>query len=458
MAWRNCAAVAVFVGATMVLSTGPARAATFVLNFDTDPIGNPIEAGTIVDALYEVLGVTFQHEGATSCGTHVYASADQPAGFGSPPNVVSTCEPPAASSMSSDAQGVIRAILHQPASRVCVDVRPDGPAAFATLRVFDAGGAQIGSASSTPGATGPLCAEATAIRGARLAGGSAQASARFDNFAVTFSSGPCDPQAPPLPALHALDAVPGLVAAVLPSSRSVQVGATATAFATVINPRPEMACGVGIALPAGVGAFAYRQTDCTSNVVVGAENTPVNIAPGGRACYVIALTPGGPFAPAELGFNYSGANAAPVAELNGINTLLFSASTDPVPDMIAIAATIQGDGIVHVPAATRIGAFAVATSNVGVGARIVVSANTAGAPLPLSIALCESNPATSQCISPLGPTVTTDVPAGGTPTFAIFVTATAPIAFEPGTRRIFVVFADEGGVVRGRTSVAVEAQ
>jgi hypothetical protein len=48
--------------------------------------------------------------------------------------------------------------------------------------------------------------------------------------------------------------------------------------------------------------------------------------------------------------------------------------------------------------------------------------------------------------------------AGETPTFAIFATASGPIVLDPATNRIFVVFADVGNVVRGRTSVAVNAQ
>ena len=94
MAWNRCLTVALFVGAVVALGCGSAVAATLVINFDTDPIGNPIEDGTIVDELYAVLGVTFGPEGASTCGTNVYANADRPASFGSPPNVVSICAPP----------------------------------------------------------------------------------------------------------------------------------------------------------------------------------------------------------------------------------------------------------------------------------------------------------------------------------------------------------------------------
>ena len=41
--------------------------------------------------------------------------------------------------------------------------------------------------------------------------------------------------------------------------------------------------------------------------------------------------------------------------------------------------------------------------------------------LPVNIFLCQTNPATGQCISAIGPSVTTQINANATPTFAIFV-------------------------------------
>lgn len=107
----------------------------------------------------------------------------------------------------------------------------------------------------------------------------------------------------------------------------------------------------------------------------------------------------------------------------------------------------------HAPAPALVGAFAVATSNVGVGGLITVSANTGGAALPLVIALCQTNPATGACTSTIGPSVTTLINAGATPTFAIFVAATGPIALDAANNRVFVIF-NAGSVTRGRTSVA----
>ena len=62
----------------------------------------------------------------------------------------------------------------------------------------------------------------------------------------------------------------GVVAAVLPSSRSVQVGVAAAAFATVINAGQAMAADCSIAPLTSVPAsFIYQTTDPATNQVIG---------------------------------------------------------------------------------------------------------------------------------------------------------------------------------------------
>jgi probable HAF family extracellular repeat protein len=259
--------------------------------------------------------------------------------------------------------------------------------------------------------------------------------------------------------LSAGPAQTSLVASVLPSSRSVQVGTTLTVFATIINAGASTASSVGISLASPIPAtLTYNQTDC-GITVIGGTNVPVNIPPGGKACYVISMTPSAPFAPTEVVFNFSGTNTPPVATLIAINTLLLSASLTPVPDIEALAATITGDLILHIPGSAGVGAFAVATDNVGgAGGVITASMNTGSAALPLGLSICQTDPMSGACITPVGPSVNVPMAPGATSTFGIFATAGGTILLDPAANRIFVVFTDSGGVIRGRTSVAVTTQ
>ena len=250
-----------------------------------------------------------------------------------------------------------------------------------------------------------------------------------------------------------------LVAAVLPSSRSVEVGNTATAFATIINSGSSVLSGCAIVPVSTVPAtFVYQTTDPATNALTGSPNTPVSIAAGGSQSFVIAFTPSAPFVPTTvaLGFTCAGVDAAP--SNTGLNTLLLSGSTTPVPDVVALAATALNDGILHITGTSGSNAFAVATVNVGASAQITATANTGAATLLLTITLCQTDPASGNCFSPPASSVTTTINANATPTFGIFATASNNVPFDPANNRIFVGFSDANEAVRGSTSVAVETQ
>jgi probable HAF family extracellular repeat protein len=250
-----------------------------------------------------------------------------------------------------------------------------------------------------------------------------------------------------------------LVAAVLPASRSAVVGNPVTAFATIINTASTALNGCSVQPPVGVAAnFNYQTTDPTTNALSGTANTPVSLAANATQSFVFALTPTAAFAPIDLPLVFNCTGQFAVAPQPGLNTLLTSASTTPVPDVVALVATALNDGILHITGTTGSNAFAVATVNLGSADTITASINTASATLPLALSLCQTNPATGQCISPIGPNVATTVNADATPTFAIFGTASAAIPFDPANSRIFVQFTDSTGAVRGETSVAVETQ
>ena len=113
-----------------------------------------------------------------------------------------------------------------------------------------------------------------------------------------------------------------LVSAVLPSSRSVQVGSTATAFATIINAGSTMATGCGISVLTSIAAnFSYQATG-PANQPVANPNTPVNIGPGAAQSFVISLTPTAVIAPTDVQFIFDCSNTNPAPVNVGLNTLL----------------------------------------------------------------------------------------------------------------------------------------
>jgi hypothetical protein len=252
-----------------------------------------------------------------------------------------------------------------------------------------------------------------------------------------------------------------VVAAVLPESRSVQVNTTATAFATIINSSmttTATSCSIAPASTLPVN-FTYQTTNPQTNAVTGTPNTPVNIAAGGQQSFVIALMPTAPIPPTDVEFNFSCTNTNPAPVFPGLNTLLFSASTTPTPDIVALVATLQNDGIVHVTNGSPMtGVFAVATVNLGSTDTIIASIDTGAATLPITVNICQTDPTSGACLQTPGPTATTTITANAEPTFGIFVTANGTVPPDFANSRIFVQFTDSTGAVRDETSVAVETQ
>ena len=250
-----------------------------------------------------------------------------------------------------------------------------------------------------------------------------------------------------------------LVAAVLPSSRSVQVGTPATAFATIINTDSNTATGCAISPITSIPAtFTFQTTNPATNQVTGPPNTPVDMPAGAAQSFVFALTPTAPMAPTDVQLSFDCDNTDPALVIPGLNTLLFSASSTPTPDLMALAATLSGDGIVNIPGPNGTGVFALATVNMGAGDTITVLADTGGAILPVNIFICQTDPQSGACLSPPADSVTTMILSNETPTFGVFVAAAGDVAFVPEINRIFVRFKDSNNVTRGLTSVAVRTQ
>jgi subtilase family protein len=246
-------------------------------------------------------------------------------------------------------------------------------------------------------------------------------------------------------------------AAVLPSSRSVTVGSPATAFATVINAGPGTAVGVGISVASPLlGNFSFQTTDPQTNALTGTPNTPVDIPAGSLQTFIVSITPSTAFAANDVQFNFAGANTYPTPPLSGVSTLLLSASLTPVPDVIALAATVTPGLTAVIPGNNGATAFAVAAANVGVSGSIQVTTNSGS--LPIVVGLCQTT-GTGACVEPVSTSVTTTIGAGATPTFSFFVLGQGFVPFDPAANRIVVRFIDTAtGTTVGSTSVAVRTQ
>jgi hypothetical protein len=244
---------------------------------------------------------------------------------------------------------------------------------------------------------------------------------------------------------------------VLPGSRSVQVGATATAFTTIINAGATTAesCQLTDGLVNQPENFTFQTTDPATNAVIGSPNAPIDIAPGKSQTFVFAMMATGPFVPEDLRLGFVCRNVGSVPFIPGVNTFLLSASSGPVPDVVALGATTTQDGVVHIPGSAGAGFFVVATSNVGTAGTLTFSADTGGVGLALVLGVCQTNPSTSACLSPPAPAVTVNISGGATPTFAVFAAAVGSVAFDPANNRINAQFKDQSGATRGATSVAV---
>ena len=251
-----------------------------------------------------------------------------------------------------------------------------------------------------------------------------------------------------------------LAAAVLPLARSVQVGQSATAFATIINASSAIAHSCSIAPITSVpGSFLYQTTDPKTNQLTGTPNTPVNIATGAAQTFLISFTVTAEFSNTVF-LNFDCADTTPAQNIAAVNTFGLSVVNRPVDDVIPIAATPTNDGIVDIVGLNGTGMFGVAAVNIGNGGICcMLHADTAAPNVTLSI--CQTNSATGTCLQPpveglLRWNSATGVPA----TFSVFAKGSGNVPFNPATNRIFVTFKDFALFFPdlGLTSVAVRTR
>lgn len=253
-----------------------------------------------------------------------------------------------------------------------------------------------------------------------------------------------------------------VVSSVLPVSRSIKSDATATAFATVINPAGTgTATGCKLGIPGATSSqFSYTATSPTS----AAANTPVSIPSGGVQNFTFAITPGTTYAGfiptlasdtftgADLAIEFSCTNRQSAESIPGLNTLSFVAESGAVMDVIALAAAVV-PGIVETGGGT--GAFSVSVSNIGAAGTVTVTGEPSSG-VTATVTVCETDPATAACLASPSASVSKTLAKDETATFSFFVTETATIMADFARKRIFARF-KEGAVLRGATSVAVRS-
>jgi len=256
-----------------------------------------------------------------------------------------------------------------------------------------------------------------------------------------------------------------LFSSVLPSARSGYLGGPAiTVFLSVINAGVHPALNCSIVAPVGVlpVSLDYQQTN-PANIPFGSLNAPFDIGIGQTLSFVLALTPVSVSTGQNIFYNIV-CDQTSVSEIPSVNTVFISVDDRPVSDILSIGATPSNDGIIKLPV-NGISFMTASAINIGVGdvagssdAAITVSVDTGNQALPLDLQLCETD-AQSICTSALGASVSTVI--GSTPKFfAMFVTdqSNGTIALDAATKRAFMSFKDNAGIIRSITSSAVASE
>lgn len=247
-----------------------------------------------------------------------------------------------------------------------------------------------------------------------------------------------------------------LIAAVLPSSRSGVVGKPVTVYATMINTSGQNASGCAVTTSQSGLTLSYQPTNPATNKPVGAPNTPVAIAANQAQSFILSVTASAAMQAVDVPLTFDCTGLQPAAIISGLDTLLLTitTTTEP-PDIVAIAVTVGGTGILSTNGGSA--AFAVASIDVGAGAAITVTPSLGDlSSLPVTLTICQTD-ATGACMATAGASANNTYTTDSTATFGVFATATGPIPFAPSWARVFVVFTDSNNVVRGETSVALGA-
>jgi hypothetical protein len=247
--------------------------------------------------------------------------------------------------------------------------------------------------------------------------------------------------------------VSALVAAVLPSSRSIQLGGLASAFATVINASIASAQDCRVRLLTELPAtFAFSRTVAATNrILPDTRDVPFEIAAGAQQSLVLEFDPSAPIASTDVLLSFDCGNTLPAPIVPGLNTIRLAASVDAVADVLAISASFIPGVVLASPDAA--GVFAVSAINIGAGETLTANVEASTDMAIETLGICESSPATGACLMPLRHEAV--LGNGVIRTYTVHVHPSAVLPFDPARRRLNVIFRNSAGEIRGSTGVAV---
>lgn len=220
--------------------------------------------------------------------------------------------------------------------------------------------------------------------------------------------------------------------AVLPSSRVASVGTPITVWASLYNTSANAAdCHINqwSADDAPfLSSFHYQAYSSDGTSAEAAQDTPVSVPGGGSQNFLLSFVTSQSFTARdfELGFGCSqtSGNADMVwgPVMTGTNTLRLISVSGATPDIISVADTTSGDGVVHVGIG---GNMAVAALNIGdpAGSENVYVVPDFGPDqlLPYVQIVCETNPADGTCLPGSGSSFITADMSAGVKTFSVYV-------------------------------------
>ncbi len=202
-----------------------------------------------------------------------------------------------------------------------------------------------------------------------------------------------------------------IVAATLPGARSGYVGGPViSAFLSVVSRTSSPAQSCQVTAPAGAPVtLGYNQLD-TNGDPVGPDSPLFDIEPGGALNFVIGMIPTTQTGPDGYSFlpviTCQNASLDPIV---GVNDVLLTIGAAPAPDILSIAATPSGDGVIRIAAPGGLQFMAASAVNIGAGdgsagrdeVTLTTTVDTGAAVLPLTLEICQINVA-SICITPRG--------------------------------------------------------